>query len=397
MKSRIAYACFLSIIGMVVLSMPSAAAVINIGPGVVLQGTMIEVVDPETDLVAIMNSISDASEQNPFLIKIGPGFFELSGKLLVKPYVHLLGAGPGVTILGGNFGGASISGASALVELASASSSDSDVAISIRYLSIVNNALGDFDSAVALGPVDDFHQIEYVNASATGGVSINVGVYLLNSSGTTSMISNTNAIATGDGVNNYGFYGSNVKGTIIASYGLASGDNATNYGISLKSFAETVVRDSRFLAQGDGGANRGFESISIASPRMENVEALATGIGSTNCGARVASISTLTSEGSIMKGIDSSGTGVSAGLCVDSSSRARIRRSTMEGSTASLDPVGSTSEFRITQSTLIPGSAGTTNGTGSYVCLYSDLFTPGSGSSGADMIEVLDTDCDNSN
>ena len=85
--------------------------------------------------------------------------------------------------------------------------------------------------------------------------------------------------------------------------------------------------------------------------------------------------------------------GTGAGLCLGFGSTGRIRRSTVGGTSSALDSLSESAAFRVTQSTLNPGSSGTTTGTGDFVCLYTDLFTAGL----PDTAVALDTDCDNSN
>lgn len=70
-----------------------------------------------TDPVEAVNSIADASLENPYLVYIGPGKYTLTNTLVMKEYVSIMGAGQGVTILSGNIGssGSGVNAASALV------------------------------------------------------------------------------------------------------------------------------------------------------------------------------------------------------------------------------------------------------------------------------------------
>ncbi|HHD63479.1 MAG TPA: hypothetical protein ENK96_03735, partial [Desulfobulbaceae bacterium] len=54
-----------------------------------------------TDPVAAVNSITDASENNPYLIVIGPGVYTLNQTLVMKPWVDICGSGENVTKLTG--------------------------------------------------------------------------------------------------------------------------------------------------------------------------------------------------------------------------------------------------------------------------------------------------------
>ena len=54
-----------------------------------------------TDPVAAVNSITDASINNPYLVVIGPGIYTLSTTLNMKPYVSITGSGQQTTKLTG--------------------------------------------------------------------------------------------------------------------------------------------------------------------------------------------------------------------------------------------------------------------------------------------------------
>ncbi len=54
-----------------------------------------------TDPVAAVNSITDASYDNPYLVVIGPGVYTLTHTLVMKPWVDITGSGENVTRLVG--------------------------------------------------------------------------------------------------------------------------------------------------------------------------------------------------------------------------------------------------------------------------------------------------------
>ena len=55
--------------------------------------------------VDAMNSIADASESNPYLVKIMPGVYNIgSNSVQMKPYVDIEGSGENVTKITGNCG-----------------------------------------------------------------------------------------------------------------------------------------------------------------------------------------------------------------------------------------------------------------------------------------------------
>ncbi len=56
-----------------------------------------------TDPVEAVGSISDASENNPYLVMIGPGVYTLTSNLILKPHISIAGAGEELTKLVGSF------------------------------------------------------------------------------------------------------------------------------------------------------------------------------------------------------------------------------------------------------------------------------------------------------
>ncbi len=70
-----------------------------------------------TDPVAAVNSITDASENNPYLIVIGPGVYTLNQTLVMKPWVDICGSGENVTKLTGAISGDNEDESSAIVKI----------------------------------------------------------------------------------------------------------------------------------------------------------------------------------------------------------------------------------------------------------------------------------------
>ena len=57
-----------------------------------------------TNLRQAINSISDASAENPYLIVIAPGKYQVNATIVMKPYVSITGSGKKTTTLWGNIG-----------------------------------------------------------------------------------------------------------------------------------------------------------------------------------------------------------------------------------------------------------------------------------------------------
>lgn len=71
-----------------------------------------------------LDSIDDADENNPYLIVIAPGIYEISSSLVMKPYVDVAGSGKNVTQIRGAIQGASFSAGALVVGANNASISD---------------------------------------------------------------------------------------------------------------------------------------------------------------------------------------------------------------------------------------------------------------------------------
>ena len=106
-----------------------------------------------TDPAAAMASITDASEDNPYLLLIGPGVYTLSRQLVAKPYVRIQGSGVGTTILKGAVAGATPADGGLIK---ATYPSNTGGAIEISDLTLINNGKG----AVAGGIYGGFSLIE---------------------------------------------------------------------------------------------------------------------------------------------------------------------------------------------------------------------------------------------
>jgi hypothetical protein len=147
-----------------------------------------------TDPVAAVNSITDASESNPYLVVIGPGIYTISQTLVMKQYVNIVGCGENITKLTGAIStntpasSAIISGASnsALSSLTVENTGGSyySIALYIDSASSVVREVSTWASSgvttVAIWNLSSTPTITNVTASASGGISY--GVYNQSSS-----------------------------------------------------------------------------------------------------------------------------------------------------------------------------------------------------------------------
>jgi len=153
-----------------------------------------------TSPVDAMNSITDASAANPYLVKIMPGIYSISSSLQMKDYVDIEGSGETVTKIVGN-------GLSTTVGTQSCGGSGvviGGVAAEIRSLTIENSAatgqenVGYYACRVFFG-----HTQKLTNLTiSTSGGSANFAIF---NNSDSPLITNVIVSATGPG-SNYGIY-----------------------------------------------------------------------------------------------------------------------------------------------------------------------------------------------
>ena len=139
--------------------------------------------------VEAMNSITDASESNPYLVKIMPGVYNIgSNSVQMKPYVDIEGSGENTTKIIGNMD-SSISGV-----VVGASNSE------IRFLTLKNE--GGSGNAIGMYISGTSPQITNITAIVTGVNNTNRGIDIRNS---LSRLTNV-TITTENAYNNHGIY-----------------------------------------------------------------------------------------------------------------------------------------------------------------------------------------------
>ena len=225
-----------------------------------------------TSIQAAIDSITDASASNPYLVWVAPGVYsEKSGGITMKPYVHLRGAGKGLTIIE-----ADLSTGGAVLVLTNT--------VSVRDLTIRDTSVG--ASGVGISGVtsgygvrgDDVTDVELSNLEVLITVSsgYNYGLYLSGNSiatlkhitATVKGASNENValwarsgtqldiyggsfIASG-GTNAYGIYASGADTFVGAAdvYALASDASSVNAGFYNYDGAGAFLQGGYFRASG---------------------------------------------------------------------------------------------------------------------------------------------------
>jgi len=126
-----------------------------------------------TDPVAAMNSITDASATNPYLLYIGPGQYTLTTALIMKPFVNVTGSGEQVTWLIGNISSNAPDQTSAIVKGANNAA--------LSNLSVSNNGGGANSIGIFTTGLNLTARLQNVSVYAKGGQG-NAGVVNMNSS-----------------------------------------------------------------------------------------------------------------------------------------------------------------------------------------------------------------------
>jgi len=189
-----------------------------------------------TSPVEAIESITDATDTNPYLIIIGPGVYDLgSTNLVMKEWVSIQGSGQEAT----KITGAVITGLRATVEGKNNTT--------LTDLTIENTGGG--TESIAIRNNNASPRIERVTAIASGGVEFNIGIY--NHGAFSPMITtfsptitNVTASASGAAIHNVGvLIVSHSSPTMINV--IASGSGGTyNWGVNSTDNASPFIQDS---------------------------------------------------------------------------------------------------------------------------------------------------------
>lgn len=169
-----------------------------------------------TDIQTALDSISDANYTNPYLLYIGPGQYNITTPIQMKPYVSITGSGKNSTLLYGNISADAIDSTSATMigthntalsqltlsnsgsNYASALYNDNIYSMKIEDANIYASA----DHAYGIYNVSSSLSIKYTEIYTVGG-NYSYGIYNNTSSPT---IDNVEITATGKYASSYGVY-----------------------------------------------------------------------------------------------------------------------------------------------------------------------------------------------
>ncbi len=214
-----------------------------------------------TSPVAALNSITDASKSNPYLVAIAPGEYQLgSAQIVLKPYVELVGSGRIVTRLIASRGSATDDASAAVIAAADNSS--------ISNLSIENTRAN--TSSFGIYSEDAKVTIKNVSITMDNGPASGFHVGILNDTSEVE-ISHVD-IDLSDGGQQIGIFSrNNSKVKIDHSTVESSAGSSFQYGI-LGSNSETIVNHTKLNVTGGASRQWGYSAGGTASGGTPHLE-----------------------------------------------------------------------------------------------------------------------------
>ena len=265
----------------------AANAVLNMGGKTIFTGTLIEVLEPGPDLQAIIDNITDASVNKPYLIHLGAGVYDLgSTQIVMKEYISLAGSGQQATTIT-----SAVVGVDGFATGAVVITKDN---VSLTDITIKNAGGGAYSMAVYNGSVSP--RIERITVDVTGGTLVNMGIKNVTSS---PIMTNITATASGN-MDNRGVVNDSASPTMINVTASGSGGTNSNIGVLNKvSSAPTMIN---VIASASGGTNSRGVANNASSPTIINVTASASGGTVDSFGMNSHSVSSPFIQDSILEG-----------------------------------------------------------------------------------------------
>jgi hypothetical protein len=185
---------------------------------------------PLSNGTALLNNLAgiDVDANNPYLIKLGPGIYDLETTgLQMKEYVSIEGSGEMATKI-----------TSAVNSVSSATVMGADNA-ELRFLTVENTGVG-VGNRIAILNSSVSPSLTHMTVTAFGGTNSNFGVRNLSSS--SPKMTNVTATASG-GTNNYAVFNNASAPTMTNSTVTASG-GTNNYGVFNSSSSTVKINHS---------------------------------------------------------------------------------------------------------------------------------------------------------
>jgi hypothetical protein len=245
-----------------------------------------------TSVQAALDSITDAAEDNAYLVWVAPGVYIET--VTMKPYVHLQGAGQEATVITSTVTSSSLPPSQATLVLTRSTS--------LRDLTVGNGGTGSYNVALMATAGATQTLVADVTARAQRGGSRNYAIYLAGSETGVVLQDVTGLGENGSGYN-YGLYndggaeavlrggsftargGTWAQGienigsgtTLDAESVTALGENDGSYSVGLSNYdgANAVLRSGSFTAYGGGNAYGIYNHWSGATLEATSVTALA--------------------------------------------------------------------------------------------------------------------------
>ncbi len=212
-----------------------------------------------TNPVAAVESITDASESNPYLVLIGPGNYTLTTPLVMKPYVSIQGSGEQTTKLTGAISTDTLDAGSAII-------SGADNA-SLSYLTVENSVCN--QTSIALFNENSSPDISDVTALAPDGL-YSYGVVNSFSSPT---MTNVTVIASG-GDSGVGVKNTNSSPTMVNVTAIGGGGM---YGAGVLNSSSSPAMTNVIATAVSGSSSIGVDNKDSSSLTMTNVIATSSG------------------------------------------------------------------------------------------------------------------------
>ncbi len=273
-----------------------------------------------------LNSITDASANNPYLIVIAPGVYNLTQQLVMREFVDIAGSGRSLTRLVGSVSAATLSNDAALIVGAPN--------VSLRDLTIENNNGINLNSVgiSTLGPDPSTPRFSNIVVRLTGGqtqvgissgqavfpVLEDVGIEILDGSGDQTGISS-------------GLFGGF---TATRCNILISGGDGVQVGVRNLTNARALMHDSTISVR-QGAAGQGGVSLNDSSTLELNDSRIFLNLsGATQIGVDVSGNSRAIISNSTIRVFDNDE--ISAAISTSSNSTAIVRGSQISGRSLSL-------------------------------------------------------------
>lgn len=222
-------------IGLLLLITPSYGADVVIGGDYTDVGSIIFVSPKSGDTdtangTALLNTLADITDNDPaqkYLIKLGPGTYNLgSTSLQMKQYVSIEGSGEEVTTI--------TAAISTIFPAATATVQGANNA-GLRFLTVINTGAG--NSAAAILNVSASPSIIHVTANASGGTVYNYGVF--NSASSPAMTHVTVTASGGGGAR--AVYNYNGSSPVMTNVTATASGGGTSYGVINNASSPTMT------------------------------------------------------------------------------------------------------------------------------------------------------------